>query len=84
MAAASPPYLLFSLDGKAKPLKSVPKNNGATILIGPEGDFTDEEMECAITRGAHIVSLGRYTYRSEVAAMLAVALVQYELGELGP
>ena len=55
-----------------------------SLLVGPEGDFTPEELQQADARGVVPVSLGTATYRSEVAATLAAALVLYELGELGP
>lgn len=54
------------------------------LLVGPEGDFASEEVDLAMARGAIPVSLGSATYRSEVAAVLTVALVQYEVGALGP
>lgn len=55
-----------------------------SLFVGPEGDFTEEELGAFVARGASAVSLGAATYRSEVAAVLASALVLYELGELGP
>jgi 16S rRNA (uracil1498-N3)-methyltransferase len=53
------------------------------LLIGPEGDFAPEEVEGALQCGARAVSLGPYTLRSEIAAAVAVAIVQYRLGRLG-
>ena len=55
----------------------------AALLVGPEGDFASEEIDCAQGCGAVPISLGSATYRSEVAATLAAALIQYELGALG-
>lgn len=54
------------------------------VIVGPEGDFSSEEVESAIAAGAVPVSLGAFTYRAEVAAFLACSLVQYESGALGP
>ncbi|MBS1730056.1 MAG: 16S rRNA (uracil(1498)-N(3))-methyltransferase [Bacteroidetes bacterium] len=45
------------------------------MLIGPEGDFTPEEIEMALTRGFTPVSLGRNRLRSETAALVALALL---------
>jgi 16S rRNA (uracil1498-N3)-methyltransferase len=46
-----------------------------TCLIGPEGDFTDNEYKTIETAGAIPVSLGELTLRSETAAIVAVARV---------
>jgi len=43
----------------------------ALILIGPEGDFTDEEINCAIAHGFVPVSLGESRLRTETAALTA-------------
>jgi 16S rRNA (uracil1498-N3)-methyltransferase len=41
----------------------------ALILIGPEGDFTDQEVDLAIASGALAVSLGDSRLRTETAAI---------------
>lgn len=43
----------------------------ATILIGPEGDFSKEEIECAIKAGFRPVSLGNSRLRTETAGLVA-------------
>ena len=53
-------------------------------MIGPEGDFSEAEVQGAVEAGAAPISLGEYTLRSEVAATVAISLIQYELGELAP
>jgi len=45
-----------------------------TLVIGPEGDFTDEERDVLITGGAVPVAIGGLTLRSETAAIAAAAL----------
>lgn len=54
------------------------------LLIGPEGDLSRDEVERVLAAGGAPISLGPYTLRSEVAATVAMALVQYSLGALGP
>jgi 16S rRNA U1498 N3-methylase RsmE len=54
------------------------------VIVGPEGDLTSEEIDLAILRGARPLSLGPFTYRSEIAATLAATLLLYESGQLGP
>ena len=41
------------------------------ILIGPEGDFTREEVEMATGKGFAEVSLGPFVYRTETAGIIA-------------
>ncbi|MFQ6613698.1 MAG: RsmE family RNA methyltransferase [Fidelibacterota bacterium] len=45
-----------------------------TILVGPEGDFTGEELEKILARGFQPVSLGPRRLRSETAVVAALAL----------
>ncbi|HXF83464.1 MAG TPA: RsmE family RNA methyltransferase [bacterium] len=48
------------------------------LLVGPEGGFTAAEVEDAVRRGAHVVSLGPRILRTETAALAAAAMVLYE------
>ncbi|AYA36255.1 16S rRNA (uracil(1498)-N(3))-methyltransferase [Hymenobacter oligotrophus] len=45
--------------------------NRCCILIGPEGDFTPEEIELALGRGIRPVTLGHTRLRTETAALAA-------------
>ena len=45
------------------------------ILIGPEGDFTNEEILKALEHNFHAVSLGNTRLRTETAGMVAVTLL---------
>jgi len=49
------------------------------IFIGPEGDFTKEEISLARRKGAILVSLGEYVLRTETAGMYLLAILNYEL-----
>jgi len=53
-----------------------PANGGApvTLLVGPEGGFTEEEIDRARSKGAHPVTLGATRLRTETAAIVALAL----------
>ena len=55
---------------------------GVSLFIGPEGGFSEEEVELAELEGAHLFHLGSSTLRGETAAVVASALVLYELGAL--
>ncbi|MFH1724616.1 MAG: RsmE family RNA methyltransferase [Elusimicrobiota bacterium] len=52
------------------------------LFIGPEGGFSDEEVEIAEYDGASFFSLGPSTLRSETAAVAACSIIFYELGAL--
>ena len=43
----------------------------ALVLIGPEGDFSEEEVELAVKQGFTPVSLGKSRLRTETAALAA-------------
>jgi 16S rRNA (uracil1498-N3)-methyltransferase len=53
------------------------------ILIGPEGGFSEEEVDCARRSGAVPVTLGPRILRTETAGIIALGIVLYELGDLG-
>ncbi|WP_409416130.1 16S rRNA (uracil(1498)-N(3))-methyltransferase [Flavobacterium sp. PS2] len=61
-----------------KSLKSVLKpNENVTLLIGPEGDFSEKEIALAIENNFQPVSLGNTRLRTETAAMVACHSVAF-------
>ena len=54
----------------------------ASLLIGPEGGFTQEELVLAQTRGFRLASLGPRILRMETAAISSITLLQALLGDL--
>jgi 16S rRNA (uracil1498-N3)-methyltransferase len=56
---------------------------GATLLIGPEPGFSEEELELARSRGVAVATFGPVVLRTETAAIVAAALALRELGFLG-
>ena len=50
-------------------IKKVTKNSKTTLLIGPEGDFSPEEVILATANGFEAVSLGATRLRTETAAV---------------
>jgi 16S rRNA (uracil1498-N3)-methyltransferase len=52
-----------------------------TIAIGPEGDFTQKEIEAARSQGFKLVSLGRRVLRSDTAGLAVLAVLDYELSK---
>ena len=65
-------YIAHCYESEKVLLKDVlePGEN-ATILIGPEGDFSPEEVELAIKAGYRPVSLGHSRLRTETAGLVA-------------
>jgi 16S rRNA (uracil1498-N3)-methyltransferase len=49
------------------------------VWIGPEGDFTPEELDAIQATGALPVSLGRLVLRVETAAIYCLSILNYEL-----
>lgn len=54
---------------------SAPNNRKITIIIGPEGDFSQAEIECAMQHGFKAITLGPSRLRVESAALLSVNAV---------
>ena len=53
------------------------KQRPVTLFIGPEGDFTPDELDLAVKHGCVPVSLGDTVLKVETAAIAAVALVKF-------
>ena len=51
-----------------------------SVIIGPEGGFSEEEAEEIVKAGAMQVSLGTRILRAETAAIALLAIVSYEAG----
>lgn len=65
-------FIAHCEDGGKRSLKSLlgPGEN-ALILIGPEGDFSPEEIQMALDNGFEPISLGDSRLRTETAALVA-------------
>ena len=57
-------------------LSTIKAFNYSTILIGPEGDFSSEEIQLAIDHKFSPVSLGETRLRTETAGIVAAALLK--------
>ncbi len=53
------------------------------LVVGPEGGFTDDELERASDAGAVTASLGEQILRTETAAVVGASLVLHRYGRLG-
>ena len=81
--------LIASLQPDARPLAAVLRDaqeHGGSgdlreviFLVGPEGDFTPEEVRQACQAGYVPVTLGNLTLRTETAALYLMSVLGYEL-----
>ena len=53
------------------------------MVMGPEGGFTDQEIDFAKNKDFCSVGLGPRVLRAETATIVACTLIQYMLGDLG-
>ena len=74
LATDGPPFSAY--------LQELQGASAVTVFIGPEGDFSPEEVAFATQHGVHPVWLGRLTLRSETAAIVALTLLQRAAGVL--
>ncbi|MDB5976863.1 MAG: rRNA ((1498)-N(3))-methyltransferase [Nevskia sp.] len=64
-------------------LKQLPQAQAATLLVGPEGGLSDEEIALAVHRGFTAIGLGPRVLRTETAGVAALAALQALWGDLG-
>jgi 16S rRNA (uracil1498-N3)-methyltransferase len=67
-------HMIKAINGEVK---------SAAIVIGPEGGFEEEEISKLKELKAHIITLGPRILRTETAGLACIALLMYELGDLG-
>ena len=60
--------------GKRYLASTLKRGERALILIGPEGDFSKEEIRLAVEAGYEEISLGTQRLRTETAAVVAVTM----------
>ncbi|MBR6938859.1 MAG: 16S rRNA (uracil(1498)-N(3))-methyltransferase [Prevotella sp.] len=60
-------------------LLSMNTPNDITVMIGPEGDFSIDEVEFAMSHGFESISLGNSRLRTETAGLSAVMMAQLTL-----
>jgi 16S rRNA (uracil1498-N3)-methyltransferase len=74
----APTKIVFAVrNGSA--LKPAIKGSPVLYLIGPEGGWTEEELNSAQRQGFALVGLGPTILKAETAAVVATALIRYEL-----
>ena len=59
--------------------KGLTKGKSVTILVGPEGGFSKEEIDMLVNQGFIRTSLGKRILRAETAAIYALSVIGYLL-----
>jgi 16S rRNA (uracil1498-N3)-methyltransferase len=74
-------------EGEPTPLREVIENlepkGGITLLIGPEGGFSEEEVSTAQGSGFLVAGLGQRILRAETASLSVLSILQHRFGDLG-
>jgi 16S rRNA (uracil1498-N3)-methyltransferase len=86
-AEPSHSLLLFSERGGIGVTEALGESSASrpvVVLIGPEGGWSDDELEALSDYGCKPVTLGPRVIRTETAALVAITLIQYALGDLNP
>lgn len=69
-------YQVFKRDDLFRELQQLDVDEDVTVLVGPEGDFSADEVKLALTRGYRSISLGNSRLRTETAGLMAVTMAQ--------
>lgn len=78
--------LIPALGDAARPLRELLPDRvpgSATVLIGPEGGFSPEELERAIEAGFAPASLGPRVLRAETACIAMASILAFRYGDVG-
>jgi len=66
------------------PEQSLPSSRSILAVVGPEGGFSEDEVQMARERGFLICGLGPRILRAQTAALAACTVLQYRFGDMGP
>ncbi len=83
---ATPPHSLCLICSPtaSQSLSALPRASlpSLTVLVGPEGGFSETEMLQATQKNFLAFKLGPRTLRTETAAITALSLLQYQYGDM--
>ncbi len=79
--------IIFSEEHKERNLREVllrlKKTPDITLIVGPEGGLSKNEVTHASEHGYIQTSIGPRILRTETAPLTAISIIQYELGDVG-
>jgi 16S rRNA (uracil1498-N3)-methyltransferase len=64
-------------------IERINPKKGITLLIGPEGGFSEEEVSTAQASGFLVAGLGQRILRAETASLSVLSILQHRFGDLG-
>ncbi len=75
---------LLAYEKEAGNTKAISAKEGQSIsvMIGPEGGFSEKEVDLFINKGFKLISLGKRILRTETAAVYALSVIGFELEKL--
>ena len=68
--------------GTTTTLRDLPALDRTTLFIGPEGGWTEEEVDRAAASGAMLVTLGGHTLRADAMPVIALTALRVVWGDL--
>ena len=82
---AGPVWVLHESDDAPRLRRALPEQapEVAALVVGPEGGFSDDEIDALRAGGAEPVWLGPRILRTETAGLVAAAIVSFAYGVLG-
>lgn len=69
------------MDLARKVMDNAAKQKSVGIFIGPEGGFSDEEIEYAASNGINAISLGNRILRTETAGLCVLSILMFKISE---
>lgn len=60
----------------ARPLRELPRLDRVTLMTGPEGGWTPQELELAAARGAELLTLGPRTLRADAVPIVVLTALR--------
>ena len=74
-------YVAYEKDAgdTSEAFSDLKKNCSVSILVGPEGGFSEEEINLLVNQGFKRTSLGKRILRAETAAIYALSVIGYLL-----
>ena len=63
-------------------IQKLPAPADASLLVGPEGGWTEHECASAAARAVRLVTLGHRTLRADAVPVAAISVLQFLWGEL--
>jgi 16S rRNA (uracil1498-N3)-methyltransferase len=64
-------------------IERIDPKRGITLLIGPEGGFSEDEVSTAQGSGFLVAGLGQRILRAETASLSVLSILQHRFGDLG-